>query len=182
MPQCDLGFSCFVVLSPSISHKWTIYLIMECKNLVGVVNIVETAIDAVLAAIPPVFSMISKFFDLHLVSLTKKLQKVHFWTFFPNLGSQWPKQHSECIKILLFSSKQVQWRDSPFTNLNTMLPFMILPWPRCSHHDVTVYDVRCSRTRCYRPPPKIYLTIFFRRGQITFWNLYNCRVTICNQS
>ena len=51
------------------------------------------------------------------------------------------------------------------TNLNTILPFTISSFQRCSRHDVKIYEVRFTLIRFCRPPPLKSIPFYF----VNFW-------------
>ncbi len=50
-------------------------------------------------------------------------------------------------------------------------------WLWCSSHNVTIYEVRCSLIRCYRPPPFIQILKYFQHKYyylILYWSNLVC--------
>jgi hypothetical protein len=64
------------------------------------------------------------------------------------------------------------------TNLNTILPFTISSFQRCSRHDVKIYEVRFTLIRFCRPPP-YFGTILILIGAHEFCSKINIFGAIC---
>ena len=85
------------------------------------------------------------------------------------LGTKMGKKSINCglnRNRSIISSSQQKKPHMSNTNLNTILPFTISSFQRCSRHDVKIYEVRFTLIRFCRPPPyfikKLFLSEFFK--------------------
>jgi len=92
--------------------------------------------------------------------------KTVFWI--PNLGFRRPNR--ECrLHVINKLKYDVTVYDVPMVTM--------FQWLWCSSHNVTIYEVRCSLIRCYRPPPFIQILKYFQHKYyylILYWSNLLC--------